>query len=132
MSNDKNMTLTRFREHMGGFFHELFRASGITMTPTNSNERVRAIGERMARTIEAAAETKSIEVIRRLQTAVKDSFIQVEASLTKLEALATKHHELIGTLLEQQKSQEEVIVELEERILELEEPDDDDDSEDWR
>ena len=119
----KNLSLIRFREHMGGFFHELFHASGMTMTPGNSNERVRAIGERMARTIEAAAEAKSIEVIRRLQVAVSESFKKTEESLNRLEDLAQKHHDIIGNLIEQQKAHADILAELEDRLLELEEED---------
>jgi hypothetical protein len=77
----------RFREFMGGFFHDFLRASGITMTPGNTNERLREIGERMASTIEHAAERKAVELIKRLQDAVSGAFVKMETQLDKQEIL---------------------------------------------
>ena len=110
----------RFREYMGGFFHDFLRAAGITMGPGNSFERVRAVGERMARTIEAAAETQAIHVIKRLQEAVISSFNKVEGELNDLTELSGKHNTLIGDLIEEQKKTDHLVNNLLDRIQYLE------------
>jgi BMFP domain-containing protein YqiC len=71
----------RFAELVGGFFHQLLKAGGVSMMPTTSHERIREVGEQFARSIEAAAERKSVLVIRKLQTAVKDAFVRMEVTL---------------------------------------------------
>ena len=106
--------LVRFREHMGGFFHDLLRAAGITMTPTNTNERIRQIGERMAKTIEHAAELKSIEVIKKLQAAVLDAFKKVEERLNAQSQLASAQQELLAQLKRE-------LIDLENRVKSVEE-----------
>jgi len=111
---------TRFREHIAGFFYDLIRAAGITMPPGNSFQRVRDIGERMARTIEAAAETKAIEVIKRLQKAILVGFDKMEKELNTLKVQSVNHNDLIGNLLEEQKKQAEEIERLIARVIGLE------------
>lgn len=71
----------RFAELVGGFFHQLLRAGGVSMMPTTAHERLREVGEQFARCVEAAAERKSVLVIRKLQAAVKNAFVAMEASL---------------------------------------------------
>jgi hypothetical protein len=74
----------RFRETMGGFFHDLLKAAGISMLPTTAHDRIRKIGEQLAASIEHNAERKAVEVIRRLQAAVKKGFLAMEADLEKI------------------------------------------------
>lgn len=97
---------TRFKEHMGGFFHELLRAAGITMTPSNTDERIRSIGERMASTIEHAAERKAVELIKRLQDAVSGAFVKMEAKLDVQEDLLVKLNARVALLEKMQKTHE--------------------------
>jgi hypothetical protein len=110
------MTVTKtdpkFREHMGGFFHDLLRAGGVSMPATNSLDRIRTIGEKMADTIEHAAERKSIQVVERLQIAVVDAFNQVEA---KLQA----HKEAKQAMMKLIKTQNEQLQFLRERTVAL-------------
>jgi hypothetical protein len=107
---------------MSGFFYDFFRAAGITMPPGNNFERIRSIGERMARTIEVAAETKAIEVIRRLQVAVSSSFDKVEKHLKAQDVVTDKNTRLISGLIEQQAAAHKRTTELAARIRELENP----------
>jgi predicted nucleic acid-binding Zn-ribbon protein len=103
----------RFKQNMGSFFHDLFRASGLTMTAMNATERVRATGERMASSIEAAATRKSIQVIRQLQTAVTDAFVLMENALKEVKTVCRAHSGLLVT-------HEEEITALNTRIDQLE------------
>jgi hypothetical protein len=75
----------QFKEYMGGFFHEMLRAAGVTMVQGNSFERIRSIGERTASAIEHAAERKSVQVIKKLQEAVKLAFGRTEERIVQLE-----------------------------------------------
>jgi 2-oxo-4-hydroxy-4-carboxy--5-ureidoimidazoline (OHCU) decarboxylase len=84
--------------------------------PVNAGERIRSIGERMARTIEAAAESKAIEVIRLLQKAVLDSFKKVEAELDKHVKLLNDHNKLIGGLIQEKKRLAEEVKDLKNRL----------------
>lgn len=110
----------RFKEHLGGFFHDVFRAAGLQMASANAHEKLRAVGERMASTIEHATERKSIQVIKKLQTAVKDSFDKVEVELVKVQQLALACKAIIDDLVEEQKRLSSVIDDLSERVEELE------------
>ena len=105
------MTVTkpdnRFKETMGAFFHDLLRAAGITMTPGNSHERIRQIGEQMASSIEHASERKSIQVIRKLQTAVSDAFTKMEKALDEVKTLVLAHQPVLENVHEVQKKQAE-------------------------
>ena len=92
-----------FKEQLGGFFHDMLRASGITPAAANSVARIRAVGERMAGAIEHAAERKAIQVIKKLQTAVMKAFIDMEAELNATKKLVGKNNELIGQILKLQK-----------------------------
>jgi hypothetical protein len=96
---------TRFKETMGAFFHDLLRAAGITMTPGNSHERIRQIGERMAAAIEHASERKSIQVIRKLQTAVSEAFSKMETVLEKVRTVVGLHEVMLENIHETQKKQ---------------------------
>lgn len=78
------MSDTQLKESMGGFFHDFFRAAGISMVPASAMERIRAIGERMASAIERAAERQSIEVIKRLQVPVSEGFAKMAKELDEL------------------------------------------------
>lgn len=100
---EPNKTLIGFREHLGGFFHDFFKAAGIAIASGTASSRIREIGERMAKAIESAAEIKSIEVIRRLQKVIAESFEKVEDELNKLSKISASHNELIGGLLIEQK-----------------------------
>lgn len=97
----------KFKEYMGGFFYDLLRASGITMLPGNSHERLRAVGERMASAIETSSERKSIQVIKKLQFSVVQAFEKIEDELDEIKEI--------------QKENQELIEELEEKIKELDE-----------
>ena len=119
MSNKASAALTRFREHMGGFFHDMFRASGLTMTDPAGAERVRSIGERMARTMEVAAEAKAIEVIKLLQAAVLVSFTKVEERLDEYSKRLLVVDGMIGGILDAMKAQAQTIEELDEKVAEL-------------
>ena len=88
----------QFKEHLGGFFHDLLRAAGVTMTPTKSTERIREIGARMADAIEHAAERKSIQVIKKLQDAVVGAFNKVEDRLNTQSELIAVQQKLIEKL----------------------------------
>ena len=91
---------TRFGEYMGGFFHDFLRAAGITMTPGNTMERVRSIGERMALAIEDAAEKKAVAVAEAIQSRVEAGFVSMEAVLTKVKDLQTKTSVAVLNLVE--------------------------------
>jgi len=101
--SQQNKVLVNFREHLGGFFHDFFKAAGVSMVSGTASSRIREIGERMAKAIESAAEVKAIEVIKQLQTVVAESFDKVETEFNKLSSLVLKHHELIGNLIDEQK-----------------------------
>lgn len=103
---------TRFKETMGAFFHDLLRAAGITMTPVNAHERIREIGERIASAIEHAAERKSIQVIRKLQTAVSEAFAKMEKVLEKVRAVVGLHEVMLENVHETQKKQADEIMHL--------------------
>lgn len=121
MSSEKEKeAATRFKEHMGSFFHDILRAAGITMIPTTANERIRSIGERMASSIEAAATRQSITVIRTLQTAVTDAFVLMEKALKEVRGVTTNHQAAITNLLNDQKIDSKHIKELRDRIEALE------------
>jgi len=85
----------RFASMIAGFFHDMLRAAGISMTtPQKFHERTREIGRKFAYAIEYRAEKKSVEVARVLQTAVVKAFDGVENeqktlrdTVTALEAL---------------------------------------------
>lgn len=69
----------RFASMIAGFFHDMLRAAGISMTtPQKFHERTREIGRRFAYAIEFRAEKKSVEVARVLQKAVSKAFDGVE------------------------------------------------------
>ncbi len=110
----------RFKENMGGFFHDLLRASGITMLPTTATSRIRSIGEQMASAIEHAAERKSIQVIQKLQKAISIAFVKMEAELNIVKELVSKHNAIMENLLEDQKRNITVQEELKNRIEDLE------------
>lgn len=95
---------TRFGEYMGGFFHDFLRAAGITMTPGNTMERVRSIGERMASAIEGAAERKAVAIAEAVQVRVEDGFVSLEAVLTKVKNLQEKTAVAVINLVESQKA----------------------------
>jgi len=76
----------QFGEHLSGFLHELFRSAGLSMNATSAVERVRKVGDKMAKTIEWAAERKAIQVVQKLQAAVSAGFTGLERKLD--EALA--------------------------------------------
>jgi predicted nuclease with TOPRIM domain len=76
--------LKKFKEDLGGFFHQMLRASGVTMVRGDTHEKVRDIGERMASSIVRAAELKSIEVVKKLQSAVSEAFDKTQDELDNL------------------------------------------------
>ena len=77
----------RFAEHMGGFFHDFLRAAGITMTPGNTMERVRSIGEKMGKAISDQAEKKAVQIIEQLQNNVIAGFVKMEEAFAKIKDL---------------------------------------------
>lgn len=83
----KDADQIRFAEHMGGFFHDFLRAAGITMTPGNTMERVRSIGEKMGAAISDQAEKKSVQIIEQLQANVIEGFVKMESSFNKVKDL---------------------------------------------
>jgi hypothetical protein len=109
-----------FKQHMGAFFYDMLRASGITMQATNALERIRGIGERMAAVIEHAAERKSVLVVQRLQIAVVDAFNQVEKKIDNINALASAHHSLIHELKSMNERANREIEDLKSRLAKLE------------
>jgi hypothetical protein len=82
--------MSKFQEQLGGFFHDLLKAAGITMVPVKATERIREVGERLAKTIEVQAEKKAIDVIKRLQKPVKEGFELMEQELNELRARVEK------------------------------------------
>ncbi len=119
-SENEKAAAVRFKEHMGSFFHDMLRSAGITMIPTTANDRIRAIGERMASSIEAAATRQSIVVIRQLQTAVVEAFALMEAALKEVKHVTTVHQAAIDNLLNDQRIDSKHIKDLTERIRVLE------------
>ncbi len=91
-----------FREHIGGFFHDLLKAAGITMLPGTATERIRTTGERMAAAIEHTAEQKAIAVIKRLQKAVSAAFVKMEEELAVQKAI------IVNTLSDREKAEEQI------------------------
>lgn len=84
-----------FASMIAGFFHDMLRAAGISMTtPQKFHERTREIGRKFAYSIEFRAEKKAVEVIRILQKAVSKAFDGVEneqkALRERVEALEAK------------------------------------------
>lgn len=69
----------RFGEYLAGYFYDAFRVVGVTQVSTNVMEKLRVVGERMAVTIEHAAERKAILVAKKLQDAVINGFNAVDA-----------------------------------------------------
>lgn len=74
----------QFGAYLAGFMHDMLRAAGITMSATIAFEKVRTAGDRMALTIEAAAERKAIQVASKLQNATIAGFDLVEEKLNDL------------------------------------------------
>jgi hypothetical protein len=72
---------SKFKDTIGGCFHAMLRAAGITMTPAAGMERLRDVAGEMAEAIEWQAERKSVEVARKLQTAVRNAFQSMEEDL---------------------------------------------------
>jgi hypothetical protein len=118
MSNDSDGS--KFKESLGGFFHDILRSAGITMTPGNSAERIRQIGERMATSIQHAARGEAIKVIRKLQEAVSAGFLGLEHQLNRAKNVIDQHNTLIGNILEENKNLREEAAILRERVLALE------------
>lgn len=88
MSNSKKNDHDRkFAENMAGFFHDFFRASGLTMPAGNSMERVRSTGEKMATAILDAASIKATSVSKELQDRVNSGFIKLEEAFDKVKNL---------------------------------------------
>lgn len=110
----------RFQENMGAFFHDLLRASGITMTPHNADQKLRSIGERMASSIESASQRKAIEVIRKLQNAVTEAFVAIETELRDLKNLVSNHHAIVSNLLKDSKKDSLILESLRDRVETLE------------
>ncbi len=105
----KDADQIRFAEHMGGFFHDFLRAAGITMTPGNTMERVRSIGEKMGAAISDQAEKKSVEIIEQLQNNVIEGFIKMEESFTRVKGLQTSTSAALLNVIEDlQQSQKDV------------------------
>lgn len=86
----KDADQIRFAEFMGGFFHDFLRAAGITMTPGNTMERVRAIGEKMGKAISDQAEKKAVQIIEQLQDHVIAGFVKMEEAFDKVKDLQVK------------------------------------------
>lgn len=74
----------KFREELGGFFYDVMKAAGMTMT-VSSPERVREVGAKMAASLERAARRKAIEVVKILQTEVVKAFEAYEAELKAMQ-----------------------------------------------
>lgn len=117
MSEEKSQVLIRFREHLGGFFYDVLRAAGITTPMTTAHARIHQIGERMAKTIEAAAEAKSIEVIRRLQKAIIASFDKVEKELNNILKTLVIHQKVLTELNKKQEELDKQISSLREQMF---------------
>jgi len=88
----------QFGEHLAGFLHEMFRSAGLSMNSTAAVERVRKVGEKMAATIEWAAERKAIQVVQKLQAAVSAGFTGLETKLNKALAENEELRERIASL----------------------------------
>lgn len=72
---------SQFVEDIAGAFYDMFRAAGVTLTPTGHLEKVRGAAARLAASIEHRGEVKAIEVIELLQTAVTEAFKAMEKDL---------------------------------------------------
>lgn len=101
MSEPQQQKPRGLKENMGGFFHEMLRAAGVTMTPVGASEKIREIGERLATTVEVTAEKSAIKVIKRLQTAVTTAFLQMEEEMSQMKQLLTEQQALIKGVMEQ-------------------------------
>lgn len=93
--------MSKFQEDMGGFFHDLLRAAGITMTPVNAMERLRDAGNKVGAAIEHEARVQSIKIVKKLQDAVSSAFKVIDIDIKELESRVTA--------LEQQNTNEDSI-----------------------
>ena len=95
----------KFREQLGGFFYDMLKSAGITMTPGNFPERVREVGAKMADTIELVAERKAIQVIQQLQAAVVKGFEGMEKEMAELRELVAKQQAALEALAKRKGSE---------------------------
>lgn len=77
---------SKFKDTISGCFHAMLRAAGISMTITAQQERIREVAGEIAESIEFQAERKSVEVARKLQTAVKAAFQSMEEDMAAMRA----------------------------------------------
>jgi hypothetical protein len=77
-------TDSKFKDTIAGSLHGVLRAAGVAMPPGPQLERIRDIAIEMAEAIEFQAEKKSVEVVKKLQSAVKTAFVAMEADITKI------------------------------------------------
>lgn len=98
MADQKDTLDVKFQEELGGFFYDAMKAAGMTMFPGNFPERVRDIGTRMAKSVNAAATRRSVAVIKELQERVHTAFISFEKELDDLKKLVLLQQEQITVL----------------------------------
>jgi len=82
MSKTEPKTNDQFAEVIAGHLHDILRAAGITMSPLDSHEKIRAVAKRLALSIEHQANQEAIRVFRALQGAVDAAFDKMEADFT--------------------------------------------------
>lgn len=116
----RDIDQNRFAENIGGFFHDFLRAAGITMTPGNTMERVRVIGEKMGQSIGDFSEKKSIHIIKQLQDNVAEGFVKMETSFNKVKDLQASTSAALLNVLEDLKQSQDAIKDLQYRLQKLE------------
>lgn len=98
MADQKDTLDIKFQEELGGFFYDAMKAAGMTMFPGNFPERVRDVGTRMAKSVNAAATRRSVAVIKELQDRVHDAFTAFEKELDEVKKLTALQQEQIRLL----------------------------------
>lgn len=100
MADPKDTLDIKFQEELGGFFYDMMKAAGFTMFPGTFPERVRDIGTRMAKSVNAAATRRSVAVIKELQGRVSAAFEAFEAEQDRMKNLIALQQEQINVLRE--------------------------------
>jgi uncharacterized membrane protein YgaE (UPF0421/DUF939 family) len=78
-----------FNEILHSLFYDILRSAGVSLTPQQL-EKVSKETAKLAKAIDIRTEEKSIEVIKRLQSAVVTSFESVAKDIVKVERGITK------------------------------------------
>lgn len=80
-----NQTKEQSTEAIAGILFSLLRASGVSMVPLTSHEKIRDVARRLVDAIEYRADKKAVESVEKLQTEVNKAFEAMEKDLANLQ-----------------------------------------------